>query len=171
MRRRDFVNLLGSAAAAWPFPARAQQAGKRPIIGFLGTATASAWRDWVASFVERLRELGWVEGRTVAIEYRWAEGRSERFSEIATELARLKVDVILTSGTAVLPARQATSVIPIDFAVASDPIGLGMVASPPGDIPVEQPAKFELVLNLKTAKALGVDVPPTLIARADETIE
>ena len=129
MMRREFITLLGGAAA-WPLAARAQQpGGKRPIIGFLGTATASAWSNWVASFVERLRELGWVDGRTVAIEYRWADGRSERFYEIASEFVRLKVDVIVTSGVAVPPAKQATSVIPIVFAVASDPIGPGMVAN------------------------------------------
>jgi putative ABC transport system substrate-binding protein len=129
VKRREFITLLGGAAAAWPLGVRAQQAGKRPIIGFLGTATASAWSNWVASFVDRLRELGWVDGRTVTIEYRWADGRSERFSEIAAEFVRLKVEVIVTSGVAVPPAKQATSVIPIVFAVASDPIGPGMVAT------------------------------------------
>ena len=129
MRRREFITLLGGAGAAWPLALRAQPGSKRPIIGFLGTATALAWSNWVASFVERLRELGWVDGRTVAIEYRWADGRSERFSEIAAEFVRLKVDVIVTSGVAVPPAKQATSVIPIVFAVASDPIGPGMVAN------------------------------------------
>ena len=83
---------------AWPLAARAQQAGKLPTIGFLGVATPSAWSHWVAAFVQRLRELGWIEGRTVAIEYRWAEGRSERFAEIAAEFVRLKVDVIVTAG-------------------------------------------------------------------------
>jgi putative tryptophan/tyrosine transport system substrate-binding protein len=129
MKRREFIMLLGGAAAAWPVAAGAQPAGRRPDIGFLGTATASAWSNWVAAFVTRLHELGWIEGRTVAIEYRWADGRSERFSEIAAEFVRLKVDVIVTSGVAVLPAKQATSVIPIVFAVASDPIGPGMVTN------------------------------------------
>ena len=129
MKRREFITLLGGAAAAWPLAARAQQAGKLPTIGFLGTATASAWSPWTAAFVQRLRELGWIEGRTVAIEYRWAEGRSERYAEIAAEFVRLKVDVIVTSGGAVLAAKQATSVIPIVFAVANDPLGSGLVAS------------------------------------------
>src|SRR5262245_10722106 len=119
MRRRKFFTLLGAAAAAWPLAARAQQAGKLPTIGFLGSATSSAWRPWVAAFTERLRELGWVENRTVAIEYRWAEGRGEGYAEIAAEFVRLKVDVILTSGGSVLAAKQATSVIPIVFAIAS----------------------------------------------------
>src|SRR3989442_8957719 len=119
MKRREFITLLGSAAAAWPLAAHAQQPGKLPSIGFLGAGTASAWSLWVAAFVQRLRELGWIEGRNVAIEYRWAEGRSERFAEIAAEFIRLKVDVIVTSGTpAVVAAKQATSVIPIVFATA-----------------------------------------------------
>ena len=92
-------------------------------------ATASAWGPWVAAFAERLRDLGWIEGRTVAIEYRWTEGHSERFAEIAAELVRLKVDVIVTAGGAVVAAKQATTVIPIVFAVASDPVGTGLVAS------------------------------------------
>ena len=130
MRRREFITLLGGAAAAWPLAARAQQPAKLPTIGFLGASTPSAESQWVAAFVQRLRELGWIEGRTVAIEYRWAEGRSERFAEIAAEFVRLKVDVIVTSGTAAsLAAKQATSVIPIVFAVAGDPVGTGLVAS------------------------------------------
>ena len=103
MRRREFITLLGSAAAAWPLATRAQQAGKLPTIGFLGSSSASGWSPWTAAFVQRLNELGWVEGRTVAIEYRWADGRSERFAEIAAEFVRLKVDVIVTSGLAVTP--------------------------------------------------------------------
>jgi len=129
MRRREFITLLGGAVAAWPLSARAQQPGKLPKIGFLGTGSPSSWRAWTAAFVQRLNELGWVESRTVAIEMRWAEGRSERFAEIAAELAGLKVDVIVTSGLAIPAAKQVTSVIPIVFAVASDPIGTGMVAS------------------------------------------
>jgi ABC-type uncharacterized transport system substrate-binding protein len=128
MRRREFITLLG-VAAAWPLVARAQQAGKLPTIGFLGTTTRMAWGNWVAAFAQRLNELGWIDGRTVAIEYRWAEGRNERFVEIAAEFVRLKVDVIVTSGGAVLAAKQATSVIPIVFAVANDPVGSGLVAS------------------------------------------
>src|SRR5262249_9514846 len=129
MKRRKFITLLGGAAAAWPLAARAQQAGNLPAIGFLGTATPSAWSQWVAAFVQRLRDFGWIEGRTIAVEYRWAEGRDERFVEIAAEFVQLKVDVIVTSGTALLAVKQATSVIPIVFAVANDPVGSGFVAS------------------------------------------
>jgi putative ABC transport system substrate-binding protein len=134
MHRRSFITLLGGAAAVspslWPLAARAQQAGKLPTIGFSGASTPAAQSQWTAAFVQRLRELGWIEGRTIAIEYRWAEGRDERYAEIAAEFVRLKVDVILTHGTpAALAAKQATSVIPIVFAVAGDPIGTGLVAN------------------------------------------
>jgi putative ABC transport system substrate-binding protein len=128
MRRREFLGVLGGAVAAWPVPARALQA-KLPTIGVLGVSTPSNWSRLVAAFVQRLSELGWAEGRTVAIEVRWAEGHSERFAEIAAEFVRLKVDVIVTAGGAVLAARQVTSVIPIIFAIAADPIGTGLVAS------------------------------------------
>jgi len=127
MRRREFIALVGGAA--WPFVARAEQTGRLPTIGFLGTASASTWTSWTTAFVDRLRELGWVEGRTIAIEYRWAEGHSARFAEIAAEFVRPKVDVIVTSGGAVLQVKKATSTIPIVFAIASDPVGTGMVVS------------------------------------------
>src|SRR5262245_54008569 len=129
MRRRDFITLL-CGAAAWPLVARGQQPGKSRTIGFLGAATPSAASQWVAALVERLRELGWIEGHTVAIEYRWAEGRNERLAEIAAEFVRANVDVIATWGTAsVLAAKQATSVIPIVFATAGDPVATGLVAN------------------------------------------
>jgi putative tryptophan/tyrosine transport system substrate-binding protein len=326
MRRREFITLLGGAAAAWPVAARAQQPGKLPTIGLLSPSTSSVASQRVARFVQRLRELGWIEGRTVTIEYRWAEGHNERAAEIATEFVRLKVDVIVAQGTpSVIAAKQVTSVIPIVFAAVGDPVGSGLVASlsrpggnvtglsvqqtdtaskrielfremvpglrrlaimgnvgnpavelelseaqstaralgleaaafelrraediaaafdalkghadalyvcgdplvltnririntlaqgarlptmyllgefveagglmsygpsvpdlyrraadfvdkilrgaKPADIPVEQPTKFDLVINLTTAKALGLEVPPTLLARADEVIE
>jgi len=134
--RRQFIVLLGGAAAAWPLAARTQQVGKLPTIGFLGSGTRSATSEWTAAFVQRLRELGWIDGRNVAIEYRWGEGRAERFTEIAAELVRLNVDVILAGGTEpAVAAKHATSVIPIVFALAADPIGNGLVASlaRPGD--------------------------------------
>jgi putative ABC transport system substrate-binding protein len=326
MKRREFITLMGDAAAAWPLAARGQRAARVPVIGYLGATTAAAQNKSVPVFLQRLRELGWAESSNVIIEYRWAEGRNERAAEIATEFARLGVDVIVTSGAAsVLAAKRATTSIPIVFTVASDPVGTGLVeslarpggnvtgmsyqggdlsgkrlelareiapglqrlgvianiASPgaalerreieataklvrlelatpeirqvedlpgafemlkssanvvyvcadplvnnnrarivswalgarlptiygerehveaggllsygpnltdlfrraadlvdkilrgtkPSAIPVEQPTKFDLVINLKTAKALGLDVPPTLIARANEVIE
>jgi putative ABC transport system substrate-binding protein len=129
MRRRDFIKAIAGSAALWPLVARAQQR-KLPTIGFLGAATASARSQWVAAFVQRLHELGWIEGRTVAIEYRWAEGRGEHFAEIAAEFVRLKVDVIVTYGTPpTIAAKKATAVIPIISAVMGDPVGVGLVAS------------------------------------------
>jgi putative ABC transport system substrate-binding protein len=126
VKRRDFITLVVGAAS--PFAARAQQA-KLPTVGLLGAGTLSAWSVWTAAFVHRLRELGWIEGRTIAIEYRWAEGHSERYSEIGAEFVRLKVDVIVTVGSAVAPLKEITSAIPIVFAAAVDPLGSGLVAS------------------------------------------
>jgi putative tryptophan/tyrosine transport system substrate-binding protein len=127
MRRRDFMATVG-CAVAWPALASAQQPGKLPTIGFLG-ANAAAFAPWTAAFVARLRELGWIDGRSVAIEYRWSEGSTERYAEIAAEFVRLKVDVIVTVGSAVPSVRQATTSIPIVFAVAIDPVSSGLVAS------------------------------------------
>jgi len=130
MRRREFVTLLGSAAATWPLAARAQQPTKLRTIGFSGQSTRSSESELVAAFTQRLHELGWIENRTVVIEYRWSEGRAERVVQIAAEFVRLKVDVIVTSGTPqVLATKQATSVIPIVFARVGDPVANGLVAS------------------------------------------
>jgi putative ABC transport system substrate-binding protein len=129
MRRREFITLLGGAAA-WPVAARALQSGRLPTIGFMGPSTASATPQRAAAFVQRLREVGWIEGRNLAIEYRWAEGRNERAAEIAAEFVQLKVDIIVASATlTVVAARQATSVIPIVFAAVADPVGTGLVTS------------------------------------------
>jgi putative ABC transport system substrate-binding protein len=137
MRRREFITLLWSAAA-WPLAARAQQPGHLPTIGFLGGQSASAMSHLVAAFVLRLRELGWTEGRNIAIEYRWVEGRNERAADVAAEFVRLKVDIIVTAGTTnVIAAKQATSIIPIVFAAAGDPLGTGLVetlARPGGNL-------------------------------------
>jgi putative tryptophan/tyrosine transport system substrate-binding protein len=128
MTRRKFIALLGSAAA-WPLAARAQQAGKLPTVGMLGSSLA-AFSYWLPALLQRLRELGWIENRTMAIEYRWTEGRNERYAQLAAELVRLKVDVIVALGSpAIVAAKQATAVIPIVFPLASDPVGDGLVAS------------------------------------------
>jgi len=129
MRRREFIALLAGSTAVWPLAARAQ-AVKMPTIGLMGSGTQAAQSQWTSAFLDRLRELGWIDGRNIAIEYRWAEGRNERFAEIADELVRLKVDVIVTHNTpGPLAAKKATSVIPIVFATAGDPVGTGIVAS------------------------------------------
>jgi putative tryptophan/tyrosine transport system substrate-binding protein len=254
MRRRDFIAIVGGAATL-PVAAHAQQAGRLPTIGFLGSDPV-AFAPWIAAFVTRLRELGWIDGRTVAIEYQWSQGRTERYAEIAAEFVRRTADVVVTVGSAVPIVRQATSVIPIVFAVAIDPVRSGLVSSlakpggnvtglslqaanlagkrleilreliprlrrlaiifnggndqtvlemsdteaaarelnldvalvdlfrragdyvhrilqgaKPGDIPVEQPTKFELVLNLTTARALGLRVSERFLLRVDEVIE
>jgi putative ABC transport system substrate-binding protein len=137
MKRRKFITLLGGAAAAWPLAAQGQQPTKLPTIGYLGASTLSFDTQRVGAFVQRLRELGWIEGRTIAIEYPWSEGRTERYAEIAAELVRLKVDVIVATGGAIPAAKQATSVIPIVFPVAGDPVGAHYVdslARPRGNI-------------------------------------
>jgi putative ABC transport system substrate-binding protein len=137
VKRREFIALLGGAVA-WPVTARAQQPGKRPIVGFLGDSTPVGESERAAAFARRLHDLGWIEGRTIAIEYRWADGRSERLAEIAAEFAQLKVDIIVTAGTpAVMAAKQAAPVVPIVFAAAGDPVGAGLVttlARPGGNV-------------------------------------
>src|SRR5258708_15647836 len=135
MRRRDFLGALGGAAPAWSSIARAQQPATLPTIGFMGAGTPSSWSPWTAAFVQRMAELGWIEGKTVAIEYRWAEGSGERYAEIAAEFVRLKVDVLVAVGGDA--AKQATSTIPIVVALMADPVGTGLVsnlARPGGNI-------------------------------------
>src|SRR5262245_27109461 len=137
LRRREFITILGGVTAC-PLAAGAQQAGKLLTIGFLGQSTRPASSEWVAAFVERLRELGWFEGRNLVIDYKWGEGGTDGLAEIMTDFLRRKVDVIVTSGTPqVLAARQASSIIPIVFATAGDPVGMGLVPSlarPGGDV-------------------------------------
>ena len=135
---------------AWPLAARAQQPARLPTIGYVGANRPSVESQRIDVFVQRLRELGWIEGRTIAIEVRWAEGRNERFAEIAAEFIRLKVDVIVTVGTpAVVTAKQATSVIPIVFAGAGDPVGTGLVAS------LARPGGNVTGLSLQTTDSVG----------------
>jgi putative ABC transport system substrate-binding protein len=130
MRRREFIKLVCGSAAAWPLAARAQQPGKLPIIGYMGQGTPAAEAKRVAAFVGRLRELSWIEGRTVVIEYRWTDGHSDLAADIAGEFARRKVDIIVTSGTPlIIAAKQVTTAIPIVFTAAGDPVGSGLVAS------------------------------------------
>jgi putative tryptophan/tyrosine transport system substrate-binding protein len=204
MRRRKFITLLGGAAA-WPIAAKAQQPQKLPTIGFLGPNTPSLDSRRVGAFVHRLREHGWTESRNVAIEYRWAEGRTERLAEFAAEFVRLKVDVIVTSATPPsMAAKQATSVIPIVFAAVGDPVGTGLVASlarPGGNVtglsiqatdlagkrlellrevvpglrrlaimanPGAPPAVLEMAEVQTTARALGLEVAASEIRRPED---
>jgi len=135
MRRREFITLVGGAAA-WPLVARAQQT-KVPFIGFLGTTSPSAWSKPVAAFEQRLSQLGWIAGETITIDYRWTEGRDEQALAIAEGFVRRKVDVIVAGGNAVAAAKQATTSIPIVFPVAVDPVGSGFVdnlARPGGNV-------------------------------------
>ena len=129
MKRREFISLVG-AAAAWPLAARAQQVGKTPQIGYLGVSSPSLEPHYVEAFRQKLRELGHVEGKNIAIEYRWAEGQDDRLPNLASELVRLKPDVIVTTGTpGAVAAMQATKTIPIVMASSADPVGSGLVAS------------------------------------------
>jgi putative ABC transport system substrate-binding protein len=128
--RREFLATLGGAAAAWPLAARAQQTANLPTVGFLGAGSPATADVWLSAFMSRLRELGWIEGRNINIDVRWAEGRNDRSAEIAAELVRLKVDVIVTySSEHTQIAKQVTSTIPIVFALAADPVGSGLVAN------------------------------------------
>jgi putative ABC transport system substrate-binding protein len=130
MRRRILILLLSGTVAGWPFMAPAQHPTKLPTIGFLGAATPAVASQWVSAFVKRLAELGWIEGRTVSIEYRWADARPERYAEIATEFISLKVNVIVTWASApTLAVKRATGVVPVVFAAQMDPVGAGIVTS------------------------------------------
>lgn len=127
MRRREFIALL-SGTAAWPLAVRAQRS--LPTIGLLGTGTASAWSDYIAAFVQRLRELGWIENRTVAIEDRWAEGHYDRLPTMAADLVQRRVTVILAAYLpGALAAKAATVTVPIVFISGSDPVESGLVAT------------------------------------------
>jgi putative ABC transport system substrate-binding protein len=203
MRRREFITLVGGAAATWSLPAPAQQSSKLPTIGFLGTDPA-LWNPWVAAFVKRLSELGWSDGHTVEIAYRWDESRAERDAEIASEFVRRKVDIILTNGIAVAALKRATQIIPIVFVLSPDPVGGGLVdnlARPGGNVTglssqatdlaakrvellreivphlqrlaiVADAAFLQAMLEMRqvqaTAARLGIEVTPIEIQRAAE---
>jgi putative ABC transport system substrate-binding protein len=127
VKRREFISLVGGAAT-WPVAVCAQQPAN--TIGFLGASTRAAENQWIAAFVQRLGEVGWIEGRNIVIEYRWADGREERFAEIAAEFVRLKVGVIVTWGTAsTIAAKQTTFLVPIVAAAMGDPLGSGIASS------------------------------------------
>jgi putative ABC transport system substrate-binding protein len=286
MQRRHFITLVGGMAAAWPLVLYAQPLGRMARIGFLGSASATGSAKSVEALRTGLRDLGYVEGRNIVIEFRWAEGKYDRLSDLVAELIRLNVDVIVTHGTpGTRTAKKATSAIPIVMAISGDAIATGLVTSlarpeanvtgstffipqlnakrlelvvaeaqgpsefdsafasmakrrvdavvitedgefaasfgaiatlaaanklasigaqeyaqaggligygvnllglyrraayfvdkilkgaKPADLPIEQPTRFELVINLKTAKTLGLEIAPTMLARADEIIE
>jgi ABC-type uncharacterized transport system substrate-binding protein len=182
MRRREFITVLGGAAVGWPLAARAQQPG-RPIVGFLGDSTPLAESERAAAFARRLHDLGWIEGRTITIEYRWADGRSDRLVEIAAEFARLKVDIIVTGGTpAAMAAKQAAPLVPIVFAAVGDPVGSGLVttlARPGGNVTglsslaVDLPGKRldllrEAIANLSRLAIMGNVGNPLIVSELGE---
>ena len=181
MRRRDFITLLGGAAAVWPFAARAQQPGV-PVVGFLNVASPEGYRPMVTAFRQGLQESGYVEGRNVAIEYRWAEGRSDRLPAMAADLVRRQVAVIAATTTpAALAAKAATTTIPIVFETGGDPIQLGLVVSfnrPGGNVTgVSQlntevmPKRLELLHELlPTVTAIALLVNPANPALAEAVL-
>ena len=185
VRRRDFITFVGGSVAAWPLAARAQETAI-PVIGLLGSTTRQGYAAQLDAFRQGLSEAGFVEGRNVAIEYRWADNQYDRLPALAADLVRHQVAVIATLGgnTASVAAKAATTAIPIVFHGSVDPIEAGLVTSlnrvytgrilkgeKPSDLPVQQATKVELIINLKTAKTLGITFPITLLGRADEVIE
>jgi len=148
MRRREFITLLVSAAATWAVTVRAQQSAM-PGIGYLGTGSAELNAGSLRAFRQGLKEIGYIEGQNLAIEYRWAEGHYDRLPALAADLVGRKVDLIMVgqyAGNVLKGAKLA-------------------------DLPVQQPTTFELVINLKTAKALKLTIPQPILLRADEVIQ
>jgi ABC-type uncharacterized transport system substrate-binding protein len=130
MKRREFMTLVGGAALAWPLAARAQQDGKLPRVGFMGNSTAALEANLIGPFRDGFRDLGYEEGRNIIIEFRWAEGKYERFPALVAELLSAKVDVIVTAGTpATLAVKKATSTVPLVMVAVGDPVGTGIVPS------------------------------------------
>jgi putative tryptophan/tyrosine transport system substrate-binding protein len=148
MRRRDFILFLGGAATCLPLTAHAQQPGKLPTIAYLGVDD-SGWKPPTSAFVQRLRELGWIEARTVMIQYYWTQGRPQRVVELAAEILPRKVGVIVTYGGAVTMLKQATTIVPIVFAIANDPIGSGLIAN------LSQPGGNVTGLSLEVTELAG----------------
>jgi putative tryptophan/tyrosine transport system substrate-binding protein len=148
MRRREFITLFSGAAVAWPLAPRAQPGAKVSTVGFIGTS-ASGFSAWTAIFAKRLLELSEIDHRTVAIEYRWSEGRPERVAEIAAEFVQQKVDLIVAYGGAAVTLKKATASIPIVFAPAVDPVGIGLVTS------LSHPGGNATGLSIQATEAAG----------------